>query len=589
MSRALEVLVVGNGMVGHRLAQEVRRRDPEGVRVRLTVLGDEPVGGYNRVLLPGLVAGSLTEADLAPDGDGDPLAPDGGGHSLAPDADGKLLAPDASGKLRAPDEARKAGSGGVRAGVAVTHIDRAERTVTTADGHRLHYDKLVLATGARAHIPPLPGLRRDDGAPARGVCALRTLADARRLSRLAHRARATGAPMAVLGGGILGLEAARALVARGVGVTVVHQAPYVMDRQLDAPAARMLARSLSRTGIAQRLGVGAAAWAPQEGLHLADGGLVPAAGLLLCTGVRPRTALARECGLAAGPRGIAVDDALTTSDPAVHALGDCADADPGLVQPGWEQAATLAALLTGDNPHARYAGTPRVTRLKAAGIELACLGDPFTEPDEAAPSAPPEPPAPSAPSEASVPSGGFVPGPAAAPGTSGPEVLRLEDPSRERYAKLVLHGDRVTGAILLGLPDAAAGLVQLFDRGAPAPADRLALMLGRALPPEAAGGPEALPDHGLVCRCNGVTKGALRSAWHAGARSPAELATATRATTGCGGCRPVVEKLAAWLAETDPSPAPAPPSPSLSPSPSSASPPPSSVRPGRPSSPTPPR
>lgn len=366
MSRALEVVVVGNGMVGHRLAQEVRRRDPGGVRVRLTIVGDEPTGGYNRVLLPGLIAGSLTEADLAPDEDGNSFAPDEGGKPLA------------------PDEARKAAPGGVRGGTTVTRVDRAERTVTTADGHQLPYDRLVLATGAHANIPPLPGLRRDDGAPARDVSALRTLADARRLRRLAHRARARGAPMAVLGGGILGLEAARALVARGVGVTVVHQATHVMDRQLDAPAGRVLARSLLRTGIAQRLGVAATAWVPEEGLHLADGSVVPAAGLLLSTGARPRTALAQECGLAVGPAGIAVDDALTTSDPDVYALGDCADADPGLVQPGWEQAATLAALLTGDNPQARYVGTPRVTRLKAAGIELACLGDPFAEPHEAA-------------------------------------------------------------------------------------------------------------------------------------------------------------------------------------------------------------
>ncbi|WP_326808738.1 FAD-dependent oxidoreductase [Streptomyces sp. NBC_01186] len=546
MSRALEVVVVGNGMVGHRLAQEVRRRDPGGVRVRLTIVGDEPTGGYNRVLLPGLIAGSLTEADLAPDEDGNSFAPDEGGKPLA------------------PDEARKAAPGGVRGGTTVTRVDRAERTVTTADGHQLPYDRLVLATGAHANIPPLPGLRRDDGAPARDVSALRTLADARRLRRLAHRARARGAPMAVLGGGILGLEAARALVARGVGVTVVHQATHVMDRQLDAPAGRVLARSLLRTGIAQRLGVAATAWVPEEGLHLADGSVVPAAGLLLSTGARPRTALAQECGLAVGPAGIAVDDALTTSDPDVYALGDCADADPGLVQPGWEQAATLAALLTGDNPQARYVGTPRVTRLKAAGIELACLGDPFAEPHEAAApvsdEAAPLLPGPAAPQD---PRGSAAPGGSSTPGGSAtqdgpeaeraPEVLRLEDPSRERYAKLVLHGDRVTGAILLGLPDAAAGLVQLFDRGAPAPSDRLALMLGRALPPEVSGGPESLPDHGLVCRCNGVTKGALRSAWHAGARSPRELADSTRATTGCGSCRPTVEKLAAWLAETDPS------------------------------------
>ncbi|MEU3194026.1 FAD-dependent oxidoreductase [Streptomyces sp. NPDC006992] len=507
MNRALNVVVVGNGMVGARLYEETLRRDPRSRRVRMTVLGAEPVGGYNRVLLPGLLSGSLTENDLAPAESGEnPLA----------------------------------------TGTTVTGIDRTSRTVSTADGRQLPYDRLVLATGAGTAIPPLPGLREETeegiGALARGVTALRTLGDARRLRRLADRARAVGARIAVLGGGVLGLEAARALVARGVAVTVVHPAPHVMDRQLDAPAGRVLGRALRRTGIEQRLGVMAVRWEPGKGLHLDDGSVLTAAGLLLCTGARPETGLAEECGLDVGPAGIAVDDTLTTSDPDIHALGDCADAEPGLVQPGWEQASVLAGRLTGEDLYARYLGSPRVTRLKAAGIELACLGDPFVTDDGFAGHAP-----------AGGGPGGQGPAEGDFPDDGGPEVLRLEDPSRERYAKLVLHGDRVTGAILLGVPDAAAGLVQLYDKGAPAPSDRLALMLGRALPPETAGETgEALPDHAMVCRCNSVTKGALRSAWYDGARSARELADATRATTGCGGCRGAVEKIAAWLAETDP-------------------------------------
>ncbi|WP_344529211.1 FAD-dependent oxidoreductase [Streptomyces albiaxialis] len=481
------MVIVGNGMVGARLAEEIRRRDPSGARVRLTVLGAEHRPAYNRVLLPSLLAGTLTEDDLG---------------------------------LGAPGR-------GVRTGVAAVSVDRAARVVVTDGGERVPYDRLVLATGARAAVPPLPGLLEGSGF-ARGVTPLRTLADARRLRMLTDRARRHGGRLAVLGGGVLGLEAARAVAARGVAVTVVHPAPYVMDRQLDAAGGRVLARALRRTGVALRLGGGAAGWEPGVGLRLEDGGLLPAQGLLLSTGARAETGLAEACGLATGPAGVTVDATLTTSDPAVHALGDCASLAPGLVQPGWEQAEVLADRLTGADPHARYAGTPQVTRLKAAGIELACLGDPLEEGDE---------------------------------GEGGdedegdePEVLRLEDPTRERYTKLVLRGGRVTGAILLGVPDAAAGLVQLYDRGAPAPSDRLALMLGRALPPESGGGPAALPDHSTVCRCNSVTKGALRSAWHAGAKSTEELATATRATTGCGGCRAAVDKIAAWLAETDPVP-----------------------------------
>ncbi|RCG20443.1 NAD(P)/FAD-dependent oxidoreductase [Streptomyces reniochalinae] len=506
------MVVVGNGMVGSRLSEEVLRRDPLGARVRLTVVGAEPVGGYNRVLLPGLLCGALTEDDVAPG----PLGP-----SHLPD-------PPVAGEISV--------HGPFSTGSTVTAVDRAARTVLLADGRRLPYDRLVLATGARAVLPPLPGLHLDapgtgaddaptaptrTGALAHDVTVLRTLADARRLLALAHQACARGARIAVLGGGVLGLEAARALAARGVAVTVVHATPHLMDQQLDPQAGRILSRALRRLGIEQRLGTAAVRWEAGVGLHLADGTVLPAAGLLLCTGARAETTLAETCGLAVGPGGIAVDEALTTSDPAIHALGDCADADPGLVQPGWEQAAVLAARLTGENDTARYLGTPRVTRLKAAGIELTCLGDPFVEDEGTA-------------------------------DDGGPEVLRIEDPARDRYAKLVLHGDRVTGAILLGVPDAAAGLVQLYDRGAPAPSDRLALLLGRALPPETADGPEAMPDRAMVCRCNSVTKGVLRSAWHEGAHTPQELAATTRAATGCGGCRTTVEKLAAWLAETAP-------------------------------------
>jgi assimilatory nitrate reductase electron transfer subunit len=240
--------------------------------------------------------------------------------------------------------------------------------------------------------------------------------------------------------------------------------------------------------------------------------------MVLSTGAVPDSGLARDAGLRLTSRGgIAVDDTLATSDPHVYAIGDCAGhpgAPGGLVQPGWEQAAVLAARLTGDT-RARYRGSTVVTRLKAAGIELTCLGDPLTEDEE-----------------------------------PDCEVLSFADPARERYAKLMLADDRVTGAILIGLPDAAAGITQVYDRGAPAPADRLALLLGRALPPDAPGGsgPAALPDHAIVCRCNMVTKAALRDAWYRGAACARDLSSATRAATGCGSCGDDVADFATWLA-----------------------------------------
>ena len=480
--KALHVVVVGHGMVGDRFAEEVRRHDPAGRRVRLTILGAEPGPAYNRLLLPNLLSGAMTE---------DHFIPNGRSGLSRPNVD-------------------------LHTGTAALRLDLPRQTVATAAGH-VGYDALVLATGARAWMPPIPGIELPGGERDSTVTALRSLADTRRIGALAQGARRRGGRIAVLGGGVLGVEAARALAARGTAVTVVHRGPHLMERQLDAPAGRVLARAVRRTGVAVELGLGAARWEPGRGLWLADGRLVPAAGLVLCTGTVPDTAIARDAGLKLTESGaVAVDDTLATSDPEVYAIGDCAGhpgAAGGLVQPGWEQAAVLASRLTGAAPAARYLGSGTVTRLKAAGIELTTLGSPFTEEGE---------------------------------------VLRFEDPARERYAKLVLAGDRVAGAIMIGLPDAAAAIVQLYDRGAPVPADRLAVLLGRALPPEGAAGPAGMPDHSIVCRCNMVTKGQLRTAWHGGAASRAALSAATRAATGCGGCGDDLDAVTAWLTLCDP-------------------------------------
>jgi assimilatory nitrate reductase electron transfer subunit len=545
----LRVVVAGHGMVGARLAEEVRAHDPEGRRVRLTVLAAEPRPAYNRVLLPNLLAGVMKEEDFATTVvAGLPVI---SGQATRGLPNGSVLPPDAPMTLRVSAAVigidpvakkvivRSAGT----PPLAASTRDHARAPVTAGAEagtlERIGYDVLVLSTGARAVVPPLPGLLAGAGHGAgegdartrsanhlsADVAVLHSLADARHIAAFAQAARRTGGRVAVLGGGVLGLEAARALAARGTAVTVVHRGGHPMDRQLDAAAGRVLAAALRRTGVDVSLGVGAARWESGRGLWLADGQLVSADGLVLCTGTAPRTELAAGAGLRLTQSGaIAVDDALATSVPGIYAIGDCAGhpgAAGGLVQPGWEQAAVLASRLTGISPRARYRGSGAVTRLKAAGIELTALGDPLTE-----------------------------------PGDDGEaEVLRFEDPARERYAKLVLRDDRVAGAILIGLPDAAAGIVQLYDRDGAAPADRLALLLGRALPAEAGGGsgPAALPDYAVVCRCNMVTKGQLRDAWYGGACGRAALSSATRAATGCGTCGDELDAVAAWLAETDPS------------------------------------
>ncbi|MGH3516909.1 MAG: FAD-dependent oxidoreductase [Haloechinothrix sp.] len=479
------VVIVGYGMAGARLAEEIRHRDPEGVRVSVTVLGAEQHQAYNRILLSNVVAGTMS-----------------------PDVV-HLHDEHWAGRRRID----------LRVGTSVTAIDRDNRTVTTVDAANVEstvdYDALVLATGSRAWIPPTEGLITDEGTLADGVVPFRTLEDCTEI--LSH-ARA-GAPVAVLGGGLLGLEAARGLAGRGSLVTVVHPVGHIMERQLDLGAGGVLAKSLEAHGIEFRLGRYAAGYVPGDGLKLDDGSHVPADLVVVSAGVRAETGIAEAAGLTID-RGIVIDDSLRTNDPRIHAVGDVAQHPgtvSGLVQPAWEQAEVLADLLTGADSSARYRGTSVVTRLKARGIDLSALGDVHAELDSAE-----------------------------------DEVVCLSDPARGRYAKLVLREDRVRGAILLGVPDAAATVAHHYDNGTPAPSDRLALLLGRALPEETAPAhnPATMPGAVTVCKCNNVTKAGLVDAWRGGARDVRDLADATRATTGCGGCTDVVDGIARWLAST---------------------------------------
>lgn len=475
------VVIVGYGMAGSHLAEEIRHRDPRGERVAVTVVGAETHNAYNRILLSSVVAGTMSPSAV----------------HLHDDT--------------------WAGANGIdlRLGTDVTAIDRQARSVALADGTSLGYDALVLATGSRAWIPPTEGLLAEDGGFAQGVVPFRTLEDC---EAILAQARA-GAPVAVLGGGLLGLEAARGLAGRGSLVTVVHPVGHVMERQLDPGAGGVLATSLAEHGIEFRLGRLAARYVPGDGLKLDDGSHVPADLVVVSAGVRAESGLAEAAGLTID-RGVVVDDALRTNDPRIHAIGDVAQHPgtvSGLVQPAWEQAEVLADLLTGADTSARYRGTSVVTRLKARGIDLSALGDVHAELD-----------------------------------AEDDEVVCLSDPKRGRYAKLVLRDDRVRGAILLGVPDAAATVAHHYDNGTPAPSDRLALLLGRVLPAEAAPAqnPATMPGSVTVCKCNNVTKSALVEAWRGGARGTGDFAKTTRATTGCGGCSDVVDGIATWLAST---------------------------------------
>jgi assimilatory nitrate reductase electron transfer subunit len=309
-----------------------------------------------------------------------------------------------------------------------------------------------------------------------------------------------------------------------------------MERQLDAGAARVLARTARSLGVAVRTrtavrevrGTGRV-----TGIALDDGETLGTDLLVLCCGTRPRTELAREARLAAGT-GVVVDDQMRSiTDPGIFAIGDCAEhrgRTHGLVAPAWAQARAaaraVAAQVTGAHavtaPDAQglpgqgaYPGSPAVVRLKAAGIELAVLGS--------------------------------------AHGGGGADVVRFTDPARGVYQKLVVRDGRLAGAILLGDTRTAGTLTQLSDRGATLPADRSSLLVARrdAAAP-VADSPVTIPGHATICQCNGVTKAAICAAWQDGARDAGQVAARTRASTGCGTCRDAVEGIVAWLAAAEP-------------------------------------
>ncbi|HEU5160277.1 MAG TPA: FAD-dependent oxidoreductase [Streptosporangiaceae bacterium] len=485
---AQRIVVAGNGMAGSRFVTEMRARDPHA---SITVFGEEARQPYNRVLLSSVLAGTAQPHQI---GLVDPS------WYAEHDIDARL-------------------------GVAITKIDRADGAVVAADGTITPYDTLVLATGSAPIVPPIPGT---EGGLPHGAVAFRTLDDCADILRAAR----PGGHAVVIGGGLLGIEAARGLAGRGLSVTVLHLMGHLMERQLDAEAGKVLARTLAGLGIRVRLAVRVAALSTRRdpggdrvvGVELAHedraAELLPADVVVLACGVRPEVGLARAAGLAV-ERGIVVDEALrSVTDPAIRAIGECAqygDVVYGLVAPAWEQATVLADLLSGSRPAARYTGSRQITRLKAASVDLATMGETHHGSHD-----------------------------------EDVEVMQFADAARGTYKKVVIREDRVIGAILLGETSTAGTLTQLYDRAAPLPADRLALMFHGLTAAPAADSPVRMPDAAEVCNCNSVTKGQIRACWEDGARTVEEVTSRTRATTGCGTCADAVAGIVRWLADQSP-------------------------------------
>ncbi len=392
------LVIVGAGMAAHRLVEELLERAPQ--RYAITLLGAEPRAPYNRILLSQVLSGEKRREDTA----------------LA-------------------DVAGLAARGlRFRGASAVSAIDRDLRFVVTAAGEVIGYDKLVLAIGSQPIRPAIPGANLP------GVVAFRDLDDVEKMLAAAR----PDARAVVIGGGLLGLEAAAGLAKRGMAATVLHLMPTLMERQLDADAARLLAGSLAERGIAVSTAAEAEAVLGEDtvtGVRLKGGRKLAADLVVIAIGIRPSTALARCAGLECA-RGVRVDDGLAASDPAIFALGECIEHRNqtfGLVAPIWDQARVLADRLAGGD--ARYEGSTSSASLKVTGIDLFSAGA-----FEARP---------------------------------GDEPVVLRDRASGIYRKLVLREGRLAGALLYGDVEDADWYLELIRSHAPVDHIRRALMFGR--------------------------------------------------------------------------------------------------------------
>lgn len=401
-------------------------------------------------------------------------------------------------------------------GAHATGVDRARRRVLIRDHEPVAYDRLVFATGARAMIPSLNGLNFDPHADTElpdGVFALRTVDDANKL----QRSLAAGDRILILGGGILGIEAALAIATAGGSPVLIHHGAAPLGRVMDADGGALLTRCLKEAGVEVISGVKATGITKGENgftsLATSTHGNIPGGGLLISTGVRARTELAEGCGLAVD-RGIKTNKFLCAdTEQRIYALGDCAEVDGqpplGLLAPGWAQASWLAQHLTSatQSPAPDFSASD-VLMLKGQGIEVAAAGDV---------------------------SAGFWDNPEL-------QATIYADPSTGRYLKVVTKDAVVIGFLSIGLPQTSAELTLAYERGTPLPEDRSTLL--RLDDPATADLGSAVPsDDDQLCRCSGATYGQVAHAVGEGCTTVAQVGDACRAGTGCGGCKSKIEEM----------------------------------------------
>ncbi len=467
-----KLVLVGNGMAGVRTLEELLKIAPN--KYDITVFGAEPHTNYNRILLSPVLAGEMTVQDIILN---DQAWYDDNGITL-------------------------------HTSKKIVKIDRNARKVVTEDGHEAEYDRLLLATGSNPFILPVPGKDLP------GVLAYRDIADTDAMIETAK----THKHAVVIGGGLLGLEAANGLAIRGMDVTVVHVMPWLMERQLDKTAAQLLQKSLEAKGLKFKLEAQTAELVAGESgrvcaIKFKDGSSLPADLVVMSVGIRPNTALAESAGIHCD-RGIVVSDTLQTYDPSIYAVGECVNHRGiayGLVAPLFEQARVAASHLA-ENGEGIYEGSVTSTKLKVTGIDLFSAGD-------------------------------FM-------GSEGTELITLSDPAGGVYKKLVLKDNKLVGACMYGDTTDSAWYFQLLRDGQDIHELRDHLMFGQHHLGDAghkgANSAASLPDEAEVCGCNGVCKGTIvKAIKEHGLFTLDAVRKHTKASSSCGSCTGLVEQILA--------------------------------------------
>lgn len=458
-----KLVVVGNGMAGVACVEQILKHAP---KFEITIFGDETHVNYNRILLSSVLAGEKSADEIT---------------------------------LHRLDWYERNGIR-LRLGVRICDVDPERKTITSDEASVTTFDKLILATGSTPWIPPITGVAKD------GVSVFRNLDDTRTLLERAG----PGIRAVVIGGGLLGLEAARGLQVQGCDVTVAHLTDTLMERQLDFAAAGYLKAKMECLGVrvllgrstAKILGTGKA-----EGVEFQDGTSIEADLVVLAAGIRPNVELGRKAGLQVN-RGIVVSDHLETSNPDIFAVGECAEHRGtcyGLVAPLFEQGKVLAATITG-NQGPVYQGAAQAAKLKIMGVDVFSAGD-FSE---------------------------------TGPGT---DAIRYEDPALGIYRKLTLRDGKLAGVILVGDSSESHRYMDWLRSRTDVTHLRRQLMFPG--PAEDAGSDSAhMPDSETVCGCMGVTKGTIINAIHEkGIDTLAQLKESTRASTGCGSCTALCQQI----------------------------------------------